>query len=159
MWSHANLGPRDVWGASTGTCKSAFAKFSIGVQAQAHPVFVPDRRAGCVHSFFWYCIYGRTESYSMCSHILRGGSVKDFPCPAVFCIHACITDEMRNFFTGRATRFARPPSPVAPPLRARARNEGPNRRFGLTGPLGRSVLVILMCGEPRSDISGPKRKV
>ena len=55
-------------------------------------------------------------------------------------------------FTARATRFARPPSPVAPPLRARARNEGPNRRFGLTGHLGRSVLVILMCGEPRSGI-------
>ena len=67
MWSHANLGPRDVWGASTGTCKSAFAKFSIGVQAQAHPVFVPDRRAGCVHSFFWYWICGRTESDSMYS--------------------------------------------------------------------------------------------
>ena len=70
MWSHANLGPRDVWGASTGTCKSAFAKFSIGVQAQAHPVFVPDRRAGCVHSFFWYWIYGRKASDSMCSPIL-----------------------------------------------------------------------------------------
>ena len=24
----------------------------------------------------------------------QGGSVKDFQCPAVFCIHACITDEM-----------------------------------------------------------------
>ena len=88
---------------------------------------------------------------------LRGESVKDFPCPAVFCIHLCITDEMRNFFTGRATRFAGPPSPVAPPLRARARNEGPNRRFGLTGPLGLSMLVILMCGEPPSDILAQKR--
>ena len=67
MWSHGNLGPRDVWSARTGTCKSAFAEFSIPVQAQRRPVFVPDRRAGYVHSFFWNWIYGRTESYSMCS--------------------------------------------------------------------------------------------
>ena len=71
MWSHANLGPRDVWGARTGTCKSAFAEFSIGVQAQRHPVFVPDRRAGCVHSFFWYWKYGRTESLSKYSPFLQ----------------------------------------------------------------------------------------
>ena len=62
-----------------------------------------------------------------------------------------------NFFTGRATRVARPPTPVAPPLRARARNEGPNRRFWPAHPVGILVLVILMCGEPRSDILAQKR--
>ena len=29
-----------------------------------------DRRAWCAHSFFWYRIYGRTESHSMCSRII-----------------------------------------------------------------------------------------
>ena len=43
------------------------------------------------------------------------------------------------------------PSPVvAPPLRSRARNDGPEPKFGLAcGPVGVLVLLILMCGDVR----------
>ena len=48
-------------------------------------------------------------------------------------------------------------APVAPQLRPRARNEGPNPIFGLAHPVSILVLIILMCGEPRSDILAHKR--
>ena len=132
MCSHANLGPRDVWGARLGTCRSAFAEFSIGVQAQRHPIFVPERRAGRVHSFFWYWIYGRTESYSMCSLIPCAKTCSTCPRPSHIGLHKAVLGG-----NGRSP----------PPLQAVARHRS---RLSLASV---ATTMLLFC--PADDVQTP----
>ena len=79
MSSHANLGPRDVWGAaSRGPAEARSSSFPLEFKTNGTKylsltggpgVYIKVCTLKVCTFFFWYWKYGRTESLSMYGHV------------------------------------------------------------------------------------------